>query len=48
MTWEEQLKEANEALKEFCAYCLLPKCNGCDKDCEGWKAKEYLKKWGVK
>ena len=44
---ECQLKEANEALKEFCSDCLLPKCNGCDKDCAGWKAKEYLKKWGV-
>ena len=25
-----------------------PKCSGCDEDCAGWKAKEYLERYGVK
>lgn len=45
---EKQLKEAEEALKDFCEDCTLSKCGGCDEDCAGWKAKEYLERYGVK
>ena len=38
---------AEEALKDFCEDCTLPKCGGCDEDCAGWKAKEYLERYGV-
>ena len=44
----KQLKEAEEALKDFCEDCTLSKCGGCDEDCAGWKAKEYLERYGVK
>ena len=44
---EKQLKEAEKALKDFCEDCTLSKCGGCDEDCAGWKAKEYLERYGV-
>ena len=45
---ERRLKDAEEALKDFCEDCTLSKCGGCDEDCAGWKAKEYLERYGVK
>lgn len=40
-----RLKEAEEALKDFCDDCTLLKCGCCDEDCAGWKARQYLKKY---
>lgn len=45
---ESRMKDAEEALKDFCDDCTLPKCCGCDEDCAGWKAKEYFERYGVK
>lgn len=45
---EHRMKEAEEALKDFCDDCTLPKCGDCDEDCTGWKAKQYLVRYGVK
>lgn len=43
---ESRLKDAEEALKDFCDDCTLPKCWGCDEDCVGWKALHYFERYG--
>lgn len=45
---EQQLKEAEEALKDFCDDCTLLKCGCCDEDCAGWKARQYLERYGIR